>query len=351
MMQEPLTDTAFADWVRAFEQDSAGLYEDFAQELERLVRSFLRQGEFDVTSLHYRVKESSSLRDKLERKGTNYTRLSDVTDLVGLRVVAYMLTDVDAICELLQRELLIDPEHSVDKAAEKRVDEFGYLSRHLIVGLPEHRLVLSENRRFEGLLAEIQVRTALQDAWATIEHKIRYKSKFDLPTDVNRGFPRLSAVLELADFEFQRLQRDWTLAREQSLESIENDDLLVPLTTASLDAYIDTTRIDEHLADHARRLGEVVPLTSDDQRAVDRDAVVVIANRMGLQTVADFDALTEADPRESLRAIFKAYHDQGIDPDLTAGMLLAHVLVWSNDSPVDIGRDVLPLSILETLGS
>ena len=47
--------------------------------------------------------------------------------------------------------------------------------------LGSNRRKLSEYKKFDGLVAEIQIRTVLQHAWAEIEHDIRYKSTSTIP--------------------------------------------------------------------------------------------------------------------------------------------------------------------------
>jgi tetratricopeptide (TPR) repeat protein len=59
----------------------------------------------------------------------------------------------------------------------------------------------------DGVVAEIQVRTILQDAWAEVEHELVYKSDFspfDLP--LRRKLASVNASLSLADIIFQELR-------------------------------------------------------------------------------------------------------------------------------------------------
>ena len=64
------------------------------------------------------------------------------------------------------------------------------------------RMVLRENKAFEGLKCEIQIRSVLQHAWAEIEHDLGYKSELTIPKEVRRSFSRLAGLLELGDKEF-----------------------------------------------------------------------------------------------------------------------------------------------------
>ncbi|MDC4901868.1 hypothetical protein NQ997_18845, partial [Acinetobacter baumannii] len=64
---------------------------------------------------------------------------------------------------------------------------------------------LLEWKALKGLCFEIQVRTALEHAWAEIEHDRGYKLGGKLPSHLSRRFSLLSGLLESADLEFNRL--------------------------------------------------------------------------------------------------------------------------------------------------
>ena len=50
--------------------------------------------------------------------------------------------------------------------------------------------------------AEIQIRTSLQDSWATVSHGLQYKVEADVPDSLKRKLFRLAGLFELADEEF-----------------------------------------------------------------------------------------------------------------------------------------------------
>jgi putative GTP pyrophosphokinase len=83
--------------------------------------------------------------------------------------------------------------------------EFGYESIHLLISLPEN--IIGEGEEFCCEVAELQVRTILQDAWAEVEHELIYKSEFT-PYDnpLKRKLAAVSAFLFLADNIFQEVR-------------------------------------------------------------------------------------------------------------------------------------------------
>ena len=84
--------------------------------------------------------------------------LTDITDQIGVRVVTYVLADVDAVAQLLSSQLAVleDRDMGQETAAAGR---FGYSSRHLLVGLGEDREEPGIPRERP---ASVQIRTVLQ---------------------------------------------------------------------------------------------------------------------------------------------------------------------------------------------
>jgi putative GTP pyrophosphokinase len=130
---------------------------------------------------------------------------------------------------------------SSDKGDVLRKEErFGYLSVHYLVPLLRQRTDLPEYRRFDGLVAEIQVRTILQHAWAEIEHDIQYKSLTTIPSGVRRRFMSLAGLLEIADRELQAVQDEDERIRNEAKISIQMDQLEnVEITADALRKYLD----------------------------------------------------------------------------------------------------------------
>ncbi len=58
------------------------------------------------------------------------------------------------------------------------------------------------------MISEIQVRTILQHSWAEMEHDISYKSDQQIPNELQRRFLALAGLLEIADREFNSIQKE-----------------------------------------------------------------------------------------------------------------------------------------------
>ena len=167
-----------------------------------------------LTAIEARVKKEKSLAGKLVLKGTKYATLTDITDLVGARVITSYTDDVDRIASIAERLFEIDWENSVDKRRLHQLDSFGYNSLHYICRLPGYDF------RFE-----LQLRTTLQHAWAVINHDNGYKSDIEIPQEYLRRMNRLAGMLELADDEFSRIRTELTDYRRRVQTLVKNGKL------------------------------------------------------------------------------------------------------------------------------
>lgn len=150
-----------------------------------------------------RVKEWESLLGKLERKADRYKTVSDVHDLVGLRITVLFWRDLEKVNTLI-RELLyvIDEE---DKSRELKEDQFGYKAIHFTATIREGWLSIPTFTDLQHIKTEIQVRTVAQHNWAAASHHLQYKREEDVPPSMRRSINRISALLEIVDLEFERL--------------------------------------------------------------------------------------------------------------------------------------------------
>ncbi|MDR3173099.1 MAG: (p)ppGpp synthetase, partial [Treponema sp.] len=127
----------------------------------------------------------------------------EITDLIGLRVVCPFLEDMKEAERIIRNNYeVVEIEH---KGAGYSFKEFGYESIHFLVKIPQS--ILEARGNCGCGLAEIQVRTILQDAWAEVEHELVYKAEFT-PFDepMKRKLAAVNASLSLADTIFQEIR-------------------------------------------------------------------------------------------------------------------------------------------------
>ncbi len=133
--------------------------------------------------------------------------LRDVTDQIGVRVITFVTTDVDAVADLVRDQLTVIDDKDLGRATAHS-GGFGYVSRHLQVALTPPWLGELPVGDVRVPSAQIQIRTVLQHAWAEFEHDIRYKGTIPeaLAPDLNRRFTLAAGLLELADREFEAIR-------------------------------------------------------------------------------------------------------------------------------------------------
>ena len=183
------------------------LYSHFLSEIEHQVKSILQTSGISVNAITSRLKDKDSLKGKIDRKDGKYESISNITDIVGIRIITYFSEDVDRIAEIIESEFDVDKENSIDKRESLEPDRFGYCSVHYVVKMSQQRLKLRECAAFKGLKCEIQIRSILQHAWAEIEHDIGYKSEITVPKEMRRNFSRIAGLLEIADKEFNEIRK------------------------------------------------------------------------------------------------------------------------------------------------
>jgi putative GTP pyrophosphokinase len=184
-------------WVRE-ENDNDAFGRAIAERLENVAR---RTG--IKASVSYRVKSIDSLIKKLVRKP--HHTYATLGDKIGARVVVRHRREVDEIVRLLDDAFLCsEPDDKSDLLGDDRV---GYQSVHVEVRLRDGDPDVS---RFPPALfcAELQIRTLAQHLWSEMSHDVTYKGGLKLPRALRRGVHLLAGLIEVADNEFSRLERE-----------------------------------------------------------------------------------------------------------------------------------------------
>lgn len=291
-----------------------------SKEAYELLRRALHEQGIYITAMEHRVKTEKSLAGKLELKGAKYKSIDDITDLVGLRVITFYTDEVDKVAAIAKRVFDIDWQESVDKRKLHQLDSFGYNSLHYICRLK------SGGPRFE-----LQMRTALQHVWSTIEHDTGYKGDVKIPREYLRQFSRLAGMMELIDDEFSRLRIVLTDYRRQTLALVKSGQLDdVPLSRDTFRSYLELhpfDRLNKRIA--AVNQAEIWPVSmmsylpvlesfgleslGDVQRFIDENSDD--AHQLALSGLAltDLDILSSNTALQYLCLVYVLKHDGGRD--------------------------------------
>ena len=214
---------ALSGQAQEFIDSYADRYEEFqalAETAEKFVEESLQDHNYSLHTVAGRAKSPSSLRFKVLQKG--YTDpASQLTDVLGVRVITYFSIEVDRIVERL-RPLLTVREHLDRRAKLVESGKFGYRSVHIVGQLSKRSL--KEVPDLKGRVFEIQIRSLLDHAWAEIEHEIVYKSGIEFPEGVPRRFSAIAASFELLEDDFLRLRGDIDGVIEAHVKSFKEGD-------------------------------------------------------------------------------------------------------------------------------
>jgi putative GTP pyrophosphokinase len=171
------------------------------------VRDIGERIEQAISSLHsrpalkLRIKEFDSYYKKYLRLRKSGINNPYITDLMGIRIVCLFIEDIASVIDLIKERFdVIETEQK----GHDTFKEFGYESTHLLIKIPAD--IVRERGQTGCEVAEIQIRTILQDAWAEVEHELFYKAEFT-PYDspMKRKLAAVNASLSLADIIFQEI--------------------------------------------------------------------------------------------------------------------------------------------------
>lgn len=290
-----MDETASVNWEDRY-RAVRGTYESMTMRLRALIVDLLENAHIEVIQVEARTKETASFTEKINRKGQKYSEpLVEITDIVGLRIITYYVEDVARVGSLIEAEFQVDRANSGDKSETLDPDRFGYTSVHYVVTLSSDRQGLGEWKPYINIKAEIQVRTALQHAWAAVNHKLDYKSPTEVPRGLQRRLFRLSALFELADEQFSELRDARERLASDYADDVRDGQLDIPLDEESLVAYLQNSRINECVVEIAERNNARVDPPDNSRLARDRKDLLRLIKSMKISTIAQLDAYLKAE--------------------------------------------------------
>lgn len=163
-----------------------------------------------IENVSSRLKNPESIIEKMGRKKCEPTFESiaeRITDIAGVRVTCSFVSEVYQVFDLLTGQ---DDVRVVDvRDYIKTPKPNGYRSLHALVEVP---VFLSDGA--VPVLVEVQLRTIAMDFWASLEHKIHYKYRQDVPQSLLDGLKDAADTAGALDDTMQRLHTEVRTAGE-----------------------------------------------------------------------------------------------------------------------------------------
>ena len=194
--------------------ESLTLYEEYATRIRNLIQDLVELEGVEFYAIDGWADRPADLLRTLSE--LDEKDLSGV-DLVTVRVLLRFPEDVLKIEEVVKAEFEIDPTRSVPSSGLEDPYRFGYPAVVYILSLSSSRANLREWAKYKDLTFRLELRTMLQEAWATIFPKVNQTVGSLSEKKLTRELVLLAALLEKADQGFLTLRNE-----------IKDESLLVP---------------------------------------------------------------------------------------------------------------------------
>lgn len=157
----------------------------------------IKQEKNCIEHMNSRLKAPASVEKKLLKQGyppTVEVAMTHLTDLVGIRLVCRFINDIYTVSQMLQDHCTVVTIK--DYIANPKPN--GYRSYHMIVTVP--------TPSGHTVAVEVQLRTISQDAWACLEHQIKYKKEIHAEKLVREELKRCADDLASTDLCMQTIR-------------------------------------------------------------------------------------------------------------------------------------------------
>lgn len=316
------------------------IYEKMKEIVLNELKKYVNEFGIIVNCVEGRIKTEKSLAGKLELKGYKYHNITDITDIVGTRVVTFYNDEVDKFAAKIEKYFDIDWDNSIDKRKMHNIDQFGYMSLHYICRIPKNMYYDPNCPELNEIRFEIQLRSVLQHAWASIQHDTGYKSDVEIPKEYLRSLSRLSGLLELADDAFCQLRNSIDDYRRRVKQVVKNGTLEdLELNGDSYIAYIENggfTALNKHIATIQNMEIEQVSLMS----------FLRVFKSFGLKTLKELDDLVKEYSDLAYEFSVRQFSGRDLDIITTAAGPLALCVVYVLSK--DMGQNIVKM-ILDTI--
>ena len=169
-----------------------------------------------IHSLESRLKSPQSLYKKLKKKNLPLTVEAvkeNIHDVAGIRVIVNYIDDIEKIARLLVKQSDVTLISVKDYVKNPKPN--GYRSLHLVVKIPIFLAM-----QVEYIPVEVQIRTIAMDFWASLEHRLRYKTNEVVPPELASRLSECAELISMLDVEMQNIKREIMDEQEEENDTI-----------------------------------------------------------------------------------------------------------------------------------
>ena len=148
-----------------------------------------------IDHINTRIKQPESIVNKMKKKGYELTykeMIENINDIAGVRIICQLKDDIFKIRNLIEELPGIQIEKEKDYVNHPK--ESGYSSYHMIVKVPVN---LSKQTIY--VKVEIQIRTMAMDFWASLEHKMKYKTDKEVNKKTSKELVNYAKIVNRMD--------------------------------------------------------------------------------------------------------------------------------------------------------
>ena len=159
---------------------------------------------YDHNPIHHiesRLKKPESIIKKAIDKDVTLTEkeiMRHIHDIAGIRVICNYIDDVYVVAQLLINQddiKLIKIKDYIQNPKDN-----GYRSLHLVLEVP---IFLAKG--VQPIHVEVQLRTIAMDFWASLEHKLKYKTDNNVPEDIKKELIQCAMSISELDYKMQSI--------------------------------------------------------------------------------------------------------------------------------------------------
>ena len=175
---------------------------EISVKIEILNNEFIQIYKYNpIEHIKTRLKTAESIVKKLKlhnMEATVENVAEKINDIAGIRIICSFIPDIYQIADMIAKQSDVTVLQVKDYIKNPKPN--GYKSYHMVVTIPVY---LSDGP--QETKVEIQIRTVAMDFWATLEHKIYYKSQGNAPDYLQQDLKACADVVDVLDAKMYSL--------------------------------------------------------------------------------------------------------------------------------------------------